>query len=166
MCKHLPANWLCNAGWVRAREEVLIRAGSQEARPNPPSAYLPIIRNLGPGELSGKSSVNLSALTAVRSSPHLDQGSLNVSSCFRASETSRTTRWKRGLVSGKGITGSAQSRAANHSLIYHPAQGKRRQGTHHISPDRRQPVVLAENFPFGKMYEPTILWLLCIWLVF
>lgn len=87
MCNHLLPNWLYNAGWVRAGQEVMIRAGFQETRSKPPSAYLPMMRNSGPGELYGKSSVNLSALMAIYLTilyPCLDQTSLKVSLCFRA----------------------------------------------------------------------------------
>lgn len=75
--------------------EVVIRAGVPGAKSKPSSAYLLMIRNSGPEELFDNASVNPPALTAVSLPflyPCLDEGNVNVSSCFRASETYRATK--------------------------------------------------------------------------
>lgn len=76
----------------------MIRAGVPGARSELSSAYLLMIRNLGPEELFANSSVNPPVLTAVSLPflyPCLEKGNVNGSSCFRASETYRATKWKR-----------------------------------------------------------------------
>lgn len=76
----------------------MIRARVPGARSQPSSAYLFMIRNVGPKNLFANSSVNPPILTAVSLPflyPCLEDGNVNGSSCFRASETFRATKWKR-----------------------------------------------------------------------
>lgn len=159
---------LYNTGWIRTGVEVVMRAGVPGARSKPSSVYLLMIRNLRPGELFDNSSVNPSVLTAIYHPflyPCLDEGNVNVSSCFRASETYRATKWKRiSAIKGHYEQCPEQSNQSWSDLSSCTQQG--RQDGHHMSPDRREQVVLAEGFHFGKMYEHTVLWLLCVWPVF
>ena len=132
-----------------------------------------MIRNFGPEEPFDNLSVNPSMLTEVSLPilyPCLEEGDVNVSSCFRASETCRPTKSiTRGLVSLTGIVSSVQSRATNHNLTCHlsHSRGVRMDTTWAQTEESRS--CWLNGFPFRKniwTHTQLYLWLLCVWLLF